>query len=635
MDERTTTTLVSPALDHIIERPRLIELLREGNARLTMLVAPAGYGKTTLARQWSARQTGPVAWYRTTRASGDVAALAVGLDELLNRTVPQPRRDPKRVGAIAAVNAHPHPLARALVSTYASLPQDLLLVLDEWEAAGTDEADELVGHLTDELDIRVLVTSRTQPVWFTSRLSVYGEGLEIGMDELAMTDEEALAVLSVEHSPENPEPLLTTARGWPAVLGLAAMRAATELPPTSVPAKVLYDYLASELLDSAPEEMRWGLTLLSAASVSDVATAELLLGDQTTRILDVAARRNLVRLEGDQSISLHPLLSDLLLTRLRRLTTGELAAIVDGLAPLIAGERWDEALAAAEAAPEGGFISQALSRALPHLLLTGRVATLRRWVATARSAGARAGLVDYAEAEVALRDASFDRAIALGDASARTGSGDLASKAHLVAARAANLADRFDLARRHFTAAEDLAETPETQAAALWGTFVQAVDDERDDASTILSVFERSSCSGSELTIRAAHGGMRLGLLDGTLRAKLDDAEVSIPLLSSTTDPMVRTSFLNIQSTALSTAGEYEAGLGAAEQGLAIADEFELEFVLRHALMNRARALVGLRQVASAERALAEVERRLATQDDLFLSINVSMEQMSDILDAG
>src|SRR5215210_3628993 len=62
---------------HIIERPRLTRLLDETTARVIMLVAPAGYGKTTLARQWLANR--PHAWYVANRASADVAALGRGL----------------------------------------------------------------------------------------------------------------------------------------------------------------------------------------------------------------------------------------------------------------------------------------------------------------------------------------------------------------------------------------------------------------------------------------------------------------------------------------------------------------------------------------------------------------------------
>src|SRR5947208_7247373 len=62
---------------HIIERPRLTRLLDETSARVIMLVAPAGYGKTTLARQWLADR--PHAWYQGGPSSADVAALGLGL----------------------------------------------------------------------------------------------------------------------------------------------------------------------------------------------------------------------------------------------------------------------------------------------------------------------------------------------------------------------------------------------------------------------------------------------------------------------------------------------------------------------------------------------------------------------------
>src|SRR5215468_8577187 len=128
----TITAAASPALDHIIERPRLIARLAEGGgARVSVLAAHAGYGKTTLARQWSERQTGPVAWYRTTRASGDVALLAVQLDELLASIAPQLEREQPDVASIASVNPSPKPLGRAILRTFEPLTRGVLLVVDE------------------------------------------------------------------------------------------------------------------------------------------------------------------------------------------------------------------------------------------------------------------------------------------------------------------------------------------------------------------------------------------------------------------------------------------------------------------------------------------------------------------------
>ena len=134
-----------------------------GGSRVTVLAAPAGYGKTTLARQWSQRQDGPVAWYRTSRASGDVALLAVQLDELLASIAPEVPHEPAKVPTIASVNPSPKPLGRAILRTFESLTPDVLLVVDEWEAAGTEEAEELLSMLVDGLRIRFLITARRRP----------------------------------------------------------------------------------------------------------------------------------------------------------------------------------------------------------------------------------------------------------------------------------------------------------------------------------------------------------------------------------------------------------------------------------------------------------------------------------------
>ncbi|HTZ06859.1 MAG TPA: hypothetical protein VMB53_14075, partial [Gaiellaceae bacterium] len=60
------------AQNFIIKRPRLTKLLDDSGARLILLVAPAGYGKTTLAREWTSAFRRPLAWYQASTASSDV-----------------------------------------------------------------------------------------------------------------------------------------------------------------------------------------------------------------------------------------------------------------------------------------------------------------------------------------------------------------------------------------------------------------------------------------------------------------------------------------------------------------------------------------------------------------------------------
>ena len=71
--------ILAPAQRHIIKRPRLTKLLDEAEARIVLLVAPAGYGKTTLAREWTSQRGRRALWYRAGTGASDVAAVARGL----------------------------------------------------------------------------------------------------------------------------------------------------------------------------------------------------------------------------------------------------------------------------------------------------------------------------------------------------------------------------------------------------------------------------------------------------------------------------------------------------------------------------------------------------------------------------
>ena len=275
----TITPAVSPALAHIIERPRLIARLEEGGgSRVSMFAAPAGYGKTTLARQWGDRQDCPVVWDRTNRASGDVALLAFQFDELFASLVPELPREPGKVAAIAAANPSPSPLGRALVRTFGAITQDILVIVDEWEAAVTPESDELLSMIVDGIPVRYVITTRERPDWFGPRLKVYGEGLEIGVDELRMTDEEAAQVLEASGAVAGRARVMRTAGGWPAVLGLAAMSGEVDFSSEGLLSHTLDEFLAQELLGATKPETQEALTLLAVSSIVDTRRAELLLG---------------------------------------------------------------------------------------------------------------------------------------------------------------------------------------------------------------------------------------------------------------------------------------------------------------------------------------------------------------------
>jgi len=624
----TITAAASPALDHIIERPRLIAQLEEGGgARVSVLAAPAGYGKTTLARQWSQRQAGPVAWYRTTRASGDVALLAVQLDDLLASIASELPREPQKVATIASVNPSPQPLGRAILQTFGTLSRDVLLVVDEWEAAGTPEAEELLSMLVEGLRIRFLITTRARPEWFTPRLEVYGEGAEIGVDDLTMTDDEAARVLHSIGAVAGRARLMRTAEGWPAVLGLAAMSGDVDFTSSRLLSRTLYDFLASELLDAAAEETQTGLMLLAVASVTDVEVARGILGSDADRVMDDAVTRGLVAITDGKSLSLHPLLRELLTRRFEEADDETREGLLSRGRKLFDLRRWDEALCVAEVAKNAAFATEAIGAALDDLLTAGRTSSLQRWVSAARSAGAEGGLIDYAESEALLRADELDAAIALGTQAARSLDGDLAARARLVAGRAAHLTDRWEMAGECAAAAAKLARTRQTREGALWLGFLGAGVQQAPDLKKRLEDFRAAGRSGLNQSLMTATGKLTVAELDDGLQDALDEARAVLQLAKRGADPIAHTGLLSIYSAILVMCGQYEEGLRSSETLASLAENSGLEFVAPYAQFYSASALIGLRRFAAAARIISALERNVHADPGSFLRAGLPVQR--------
>jgi len=592
-----------------------------GGSRVSMFAAPAGYGKTTLARQWGKRQECPVMWYRTNRASGDVALLAVQFDELLASLAPELPRDPGKVAAIAAANPSPSPLGRALVRTFEAITQDILVIVDEWEAAVTPESDELLSMLVDGIPVRWVITTRELPEWFTPRRKIYGEALEIGVNELRMTDEEAAQVLEAAGAVAGRARVMRAAAGWPAVLGLAAMSGEVDFSSDRLLSHTLDEFLAQELLAEAAPETQEALMLLAVSSIVDTGRAALLLGDAAAReAISDASVHGLLAISERTALFFHPLLRDLLIRRFRETTDERRRVLLDRCRRLFDHRLWGEAVSVGELSHDGDFIADAITAALDDLLEAGRTSSLERWVNAARLASAENALIDYAEAELNLRQGSFDHSLALAACAGEALAGDLAARAHLVAARAAHLANRSGLRDSHLEAAGMSATAPRTDADLRWLRLAASIEDELPNADQLADELLRVDHRAHDHALRVAAANLHRGLLEGRLREHIEAAEARVALVDTASDPYASTSMLNMFAYALFAAGRYTDALAAASKEIAIAEEFELPFVVPHAVMNRACALVALREFAEARRALSVVEKRGRANSDPYLT---------------
>src|SRR5262245_27428639 len=136
---------------HIINRPRLTRLLDDTTARIILLVAPAGYGKTTLAREWLSQGTRQYAWYQADASSRDVAAFAIGIRDAIRQILPDAGAAMEaRLRASASPETDVRTLASLLRDDLRAWPTSAWLVIDDYHLAAPSEASELfVDNLSD------------------------------------------------------------------------------------------------------------------------------------------------------------------------------------------------------------------------------------------------------------------------------------------------------------------------------------------------------------------------------------------------------------------------------------------------------------------------------------------------------
>ena len=597
------------AHDFTIKRPRLTRLLDDSGARFLLLVAPAGYGKTTLAREWIEGREG-VIWYGGGPAMADVAALAAGVAEALTS------RDEvaERVRILAARGQPAQGLARA-VAAAARMDAGLVLVIDDYHhAAESPDADGFMADLVSLTQFRLLLTSRVRPAWITSRMAVYGEATVLEVGDLAFTDEEAEEVLAAEG--QGPQAaIVSQAHGWPAVIGLAAMRGAAADPDAGLQAEDLYDYFAEDLFRSASPELRNALFLLALGGDASVEVTRELLGAEHDKLVAEGAERGFLSRSRDGSVAIHPLLRGFLVAKLRELASDYIdASIGRVVASLARGSYWDECLAALHRFPRDDLIPDLLNQALSGLLASGRVATVKRWLELATSCGLSSPVLFLAEAEVALYDGDWGRAQTLGELAGESLTGDVAARAYVTAVRAAHLADDTARARRCVKRAKELAVTADAHAQALWMEFtLETENPDPSPSAAALDELRELHDDRPEHVVRLLNANAVNLLHVGDTHASLRECELAIGLLPRVNDPLQITNVLNTSAHVCVVLGEYEKALSLAQREIDEALASGMGFPIDHALVTRANALIGTRKLQAAQRVLQELGRRALT----------------------
>ena len=380
----------------------------------------------------------------------------MGFSTALDPICPGLERD---VPQIVTALANPTRQVRALVDAFRVRLRETSLgtvVIDDYHLlASSTAAETFVYELFNGLDTRLLVSSRLRPSWATARAAIYGEVLEIGPEDLALTPDEAADVLG-DSPATTAGDLLAKANGWPAVIGLAALAKAPRRTPDKAVATTLFRFFAEELFTAAPPALQDDLfaMVLLPSLVSELTDTQF--GERAASILGEAVARGFATV-GENDHELHPLIREYLLARLASEADADLR-VGQAVVLSLELEAWDNARALITHFGRVDLLDAFLNRAFMPLARMGRVGTLEevRSFARLRSVDFTPAVM-LIDAELALRDGLNTRAEALAVRAAENLDADhpLAAHAWWVAGQGAQLAANFGAARNHFLDALD------------------------------------------------------------------------------------------------------------------------------------------------------------------------------------
>src|SRR5512135_1357758 len=336
-----TKLYIPPPRPKIILRPRLIQRLNEGlHGKLTLISAPAGFGKTTLVSEWIAGCERPVAWLSLDAGDNDTASFLSYLVAAVQTVAP-------KIGErlLTALQSQQPPPAESiltgLLNEITTVPADFSLVLDDYHVIDSQAVDQALTFLVEHLppQLHLVIASREDPPLPLARVRVRGQLTELRATDLRFTPAEAAEflnrVMGLNLAAEDITALETRAEGWIAGLQLAAISMQGHADTTSFIQSFtgshhfVLDYLIEEVLQQQSESVQSFLLRTSILERMCGPLCEAVLLDPAVsgqETLEYLERANLfiVPLDNDRYwYRYHHLFGDLLRKRLGQNFTPE------------------------------------------------------------------------------------------------------------------------------------------------------------------------------------------------------------------------------------------------------------------------------------------------------------------------
>jgi len=275
-----TKLYIPPSRQRVVLRPRLVQGLNEGLAagnKLTLVSAPAGFGKTTVVSEWVAGCGRPVAWLSLDEGDSDPSRFLAYLIAALQTVAPG-------VGdGVLTVLQSPQPpplesTLTALLNDITTIPSDVVLVLDDYQVLDARPVDDALAFLVEHQppQLHLVVATREDPALPLARLRARGQLTELRAADLRFTPSEAAdflnLVMGLNLTADDIAALETRTEGWIAGLQLAAISlqgredVAGFIRSFAGSHHFVLDYLVEEVLQRQPESIR---TFLLRTSILD------------------------------------------------------------------------------------------------------------------------------------------------------------------------------------------------------------------------------------------------------------------------------------------------------------------------------------------------------------------------------
>ncbi len=398
-----TKLFAPPQRPNLVPRPKLIERLDQGlqaGCKLTLVSAPAGFGKSTLVSAWLTERGLRAAWLSLDQGDNDPVRFWTYLIAAI-QTVHQEVGGEARQIVSAPQLRSTEPVAIGLINDISQLADNLIVVLDDYHLIEAGQVHEGLSYLLEHQppNLHLILITRVDPPLSLARHRAHGRLVEIRSWDLQFSSNEAAIlfndVVSLNLKPEQVEALNRRAEGWIVGLNLAALslkgRPASEtiIERFTGSHQFILDYLTEEVLGALPDAHRQFLLRTSildrfCAVLCDAVVGAVAGNPASQRVLDELRSSNLFLIPLDAGgtwFRYHHLFAEVLYTLLERDYPGEVDALHLKAAAWFEGEDYpgeavDHALRSGDMARARGLV---LKYAQP-FLHRGEVTTVLRWL---------------------------------------------------------------------------------------------------------------------------------------------------------------------------------------------------------------------------------------------------------------